>query len=573
MNIYDFLKSFDQWFNLEVYPYNFIILVYGVFCTIIVLPLYRFNVRTKSECVIGALEETKTKNVVHLIIIVSMFTLFLISLCLSNMALQYFAIVYGLIVTLIISKFCSNRFSIVLMALLVIFFANISTAVNLGIEVGEQTSDTAIIMRNGHWERSLKASYYDIANVPSILKAILNIIVGINAPESIFTYLILTAVNLTVIALIVYLILTVIYKAKLWLILPTLVLLGSHPAINLLFSPPSISLSLSLLTIFLILKSLKEEKISRKNIFISTLAFFVSVFAHGTAVAVIAFLLIMLIVSRISFRNLLKHQTMLLRLLLLFLVIFWVRTTLPQIIEGGTFVNYLRDLVRFFTGAVSEWRSVRWSAVEVPRVTAYAWVLIVSLATVPLISAAIDKITGKSKHVLFTNYWYSALAITGVTFIGFGFIATFFSNSLGREFYFSGFMFLGISTPYALKILSEKRNAWIILCLLISLSVVFGIATPSKMPLYEPYRKLTIAWRGSDFTHCLYAMDVAPFISNTMTLKIYVKSDDTIPIDYFHLLLHGSRSPVPIINHMPEKTLYNIVFMADYNNYVGVSIP
>jgi len=571
MDIYELLKILDQWFNLEIYSYNFMILVLGVLCTIVIFILFRFNVKNESKGMIGNLEKTKTGNIVHLIIISSTSTLFLASLYLRNVALQYFAIVYSLIITLIISKSCFNRVSTILMALLVILFANISTAVNLGIEVGEQTPDTAMIMRNGHWERSLKANFYDIINIHSVLKAILNIIMGINAPESLLTHLILTIINLTVIVLTIHLILAIIYKVKPWVILSMFVILGSHPGLNLLFSPPSISLSLSLLTILLILKSFKEE--NRKSISISAFSFFVSVLAHGTAVIVIAFLFVMLILSRISFRNLLKNQAIFLSLLLLFLVIFWLRITQPQILEGGVFVNYLRDLVRFLTGTVVEWRSVKWSAQKVPRVTAYAWVLVISLAIVPLISNVIDKLIRKSKHTLSIDYWYSTFVITGVMFIGFGFIASFFSNSLGREFYVPGIMLLGLSTPYTLKILSEKKHTWAMLCLLISLSTVVGIATPSKMPLYEPYKELTVAWRGSDFTHCLYARDFVPFTSNTMTFKMYVKSDDTIPIKYFYLLLRGSPLSTRIINYMSKRTFYNVVFMADAENYIGVNIP
>lgn len=571
MNIYELLKLLDQLFNLEIRPYNFVIIIFSIFCTIFVLILFRIAIKPKNKNEINTFEKTKTRNIVHLFIILSMFTLTLFSLYFKNMELQYFAIVYSLIVALIMSRFCFNRLSIVL-ALLVTFLANILTAVNLGIEVGEQTSDTAMIMRDGRWEKSLKASYYDIANVHSIMKAILNIIIGINVPESLLTYLILTFINLIFIVLIIYLILVVIYKAKSWLIVPTLVVLGSNPGLDLLFSPPSISLSLSLLTILLILKSLSVEKIGRENVFISTLSFFVSTLAHGSGVVVIAFLLVMLIASKISFRSLRKYQTILLNLLLLFTVIFWIRNTLPQILRDGVFVNYLRDLTKFLTGAISEWRSVEWSAMEVPRVTTYAWVLMASLAIVPLLSAGIDKITGKHKQTLSMDCRYSALAITGAMFAGSGFIATFFSNSLGRVLFFPGLMLLGVSTPYSLKIFSKKRNTWIILCLLISLSVVLGIATPSKMPLYEPYKKLTIAWRGSDYVHSMYARDFVPFISNA-TLKMYVKSDDVMPISYFYLLFHGSLPPTRVIKHMPEKILYNIVFMANSENYVGVSVP
>lgn len=575
MSIYDLLKQLDRWFHLEAYSYNFVILVLGVLCTVVIFILFRFCVKTENKCTLGNPGKVRTRDVACIFIISSMpsFFFFIISFYSKNMELQYLAIVYGLIIALIMPKSFFNRFSIIFFALVVIFLANVSTAVNLGVEVGEQTPDTAMIMRYGRWERSLKANYYDIANVHSVLKAVLNIIMGIDAAESLLTYLILTAVNLIVIVFIICFMLVDIYKAKLWLLLPTLVILGSHPGLGLLLSPPSISLSLSLLTILLILKPLKEEKLSRRSIFVSFLSFFVSTLAHGTVVVVIAFLIITLILSRISFRNLLKYRTPLLHLLFLFMVIFGLRNTLPQILQGGPFVNYLMDLNRFLTGAISEWRSVKWSTTEVPRVTAYAWVLIVPLAIVPIISAGIDKIISKNKHDSPLDYWYSILAITGLMFICFGFIASLFSNSLGRIFYFPGVMLLGFSTPYTLNFLSRKRWVWITVLLLISLAVLPGIATPSKMPLYEPYKELTVAWRGSDFIHCLYAKDFVPFISNATTLKIYVKSDDTIPIKYFYLLLHGSPLLTRIINQMHEKTLYNIVFMADPENYICVSIP
>jgi len=563
MNIYNLLKLLDKLLGMESYSYLYVTLLFGIFSTTFILTLYRLSIKIEAK---DNVPKGDSSQVASLIAISLALVLFLVSIFSIKMELQYILTTCALATILTVFRLRLNRFSNLFIALLLAPLVDIMLILNLGIEVGEHTPDTAMIMLNGYWRESLKDPYYDLINVCSVIKAILNVIMGINVAESLATFLILSMINSILVIITAYLIIRE-QKVDYRLLLPALVVLVSNPGVTFIFSPPTTSMTFSLLASFVILMSLIRE-IDRSNNIACLLLFSVSILAHGTGIIVLTLLTVLLVIA--SSRGVMKrYRTLLSATLTLYFVISLARTVLTGALRGA-FLTYLSEIIAWFTGFQLTRGDVKWSAEEVPRITAYSWVLLISLAITPLISDLLDKLVSKQKRVLPGNYNYMLFALVGVLFIGLGFTATFFSNSLGRELYYPGLVLLGMATPYSLKDLAKKREAWMVMNLLILASIAVGLITPTKMPLYEPYRKLTIAWRGSDYIHYLYAMTVSHFIEDA-TPPMYVKSDDEIPLSYSLLVIHGRPFKTFLIKSLPEDIPLNVVWMFDADNYIALS--
>ncbi|MEM3465882.1 MAG: hypothetical protein QW566_05355 [Candidatus Jordarchaeales archaeon] len=566
MNVYNFLKLLDKLLGIESYSYLYATLLFGIFSTTFILTLYRLSIKTEAKDNVY-LPKGDSSQTASLIAILLALVLFIVPISSIKMELQYIFATCALATILTMSRLRLNRFSNLFIALLLVPLVDIMLMLNLGIEVGEQTPDTAMIMLNGYWRESLKDPYYDLINVYSVIKAILNIIMGINAAESLVTSLMLSAINSILVISTAYLIIRG-QEADYRLLLPASLVLASNPGVTFNIGPPALSMTFSLLAAFVILMLFRKGKLDRSENIACLLLFSASILTHGTGIVVLTLLALLLVIAG-STSIIKRYRTLLLTALTLYFVILLARTALTGALRGA-FLTYLSEIIAWFTGFQLMRRSVKWSAEEVPRVTAYSWVLLISLAITPLISNLLDKLVSKQKNILPRNYSYTLLALTGVLFVGLGFIATFFSNSLGRELYYPGLMLLGMATPYSLKDLTKKGKVWMITYLLILASITVGLITPTKMPLYEPYRELTIAWRGSDYTHYLYAMSVSHFIED-VTPPMYVKSDDEIPLSYSLLVIHGRPFKAFLIKSLPENIPLNVVWMFDADNYIALS--
>ncbi|MEM4677422.1 MAG: hypothetical protein QXY55_05995 [Candidatus Korarchaeota archaeon] len=565
MNVYNLLKLLDKLLGMETYSYLYATLLFGIFSIIFILTLYRFSIKAEAKYNVY-LPKGNGSQTASLIAILLALVLFLVSIFSIKMELQYIFAACSLATILTTSRLRLNHFSNLFIALLLVPLVDIMLMLNLGIEVAEHTPDTAMIMLNGYWRESLKDPFYDLINACSVIKAILNITMGINAAEFLVTSLILNAINSILVISTAYLIVGE-QKVDSRLLLPALVVLASNPGVTFNVSPPTLSMTFSLLAAFTISMSFIKGKLNRSNNIAYLLLYLASILTHATGIVVLMLLAILLVIAS-STSIIKRYRTLLLTTLALYSVILLARIVLTGALRGA-FLVYLSEIIAWFIGFQLMKRSIKWSAEGVPRVTAYSWVLLISLAVTPLISNILDKLVNKHKHVLPRNHSYTLFALSGVLFVGLGFIATFFSNSLGRELYYPGLMLLGMTTPYSLKDLTKKGKTWIITYLLILVSIIVGLITPAKMPLYEPYRKLTIAWRGSDYIHYLYAMSVSRFIGD-VTPPMYVKSDDEIPLSYSLLVIHGRPFKAFLIRSLPEDIPLSVVWLFDADNYIAL---
>jgi len=393
---------------------------------------------------------------------------------------------------------------------------------------------------------------------------------GISKPENVYTFLMLTHVICILLTIIIYTLTKNFYKdLGLRSFIPTIVMFATVPPVRLRADPPSISATLAFLVILLLLKTYNYKKnLNKSDLVIPTIMFTISILAHGTGIVVVAFLVIANILMKFTRK---ERKIPFYCFLVLYLIIASIRT-LYVCIERSAFMVYINDIIRWFTGFGTVRREVRLEILTVPRITAYSWALPVTIALVPFTIAIMKMIFYESKKLLLReNHTYILLTVTGLVFIVTGFIATFFSNSLGRELYYPGFISLLLAVPYTLNRIytNLKSVKTFILYMLIAFHVVTGMFSPHIASLLPEYRQLTLAWRGADYNHYLHARTIVFLVDETIPL-IHVKTNDKIPIGHLYLLVYGMPCEILTRKHVLESDQCNIILMFDIENYITI---
>ncbi|RLI82345.1 hypothetical protein DRP04_04185 [Archaeoglobales archaeon] len=421
-----------------------------------------------------------------------------------------------------------------------------------GINVEEHTPDTFLILREGHWKYSLKNAYYDFINVPALMRVILSLITDFATPHSVFVASLFSFVVGLVLLIAYYTLMQRVHRAGfITCYLLTILTLVSNPYSSFVNNYMGLSYILALLSLYPLL--IYRERFEARMIVLSILLYLGAALTHGVAILMTLCLIVLYPLLKKAVNNPRLH------LCLLSFTIVALLIDVLRFIHTGAYrgaSTYMHELLNFLFGAY-HLRTTRWSSPVVPRITAFSFALLPSLALTPLVTLILirvmilleivhkneakgfEQLDVAVKRTLYPVFLlYSLILVLG------GFVASFFSNSLSREFGYVGIMLLAIPTSYALSLFRSSRGKCaVLLYLLLILSLILGFATPSAIPWYDGYRDLTLDWRSSFLSFYSHAVNIARFYDAGAGLHLFLYSVDKVPVSYAYLQLHGSILP------------------------------
>lgn len=441
-----------------------------------------------------------------------------------------------------------------------------------GTDIGEHTPDVLQILRNGHWLYSYKNPYYDLIDVPAVMRAIIGIIITndlmahslVNA--LIFNWTLCLSLTL---AILIFLEkpLNITRKPIMFLILIIIAL--SNPYVSMLSNFMGLSFLLALLSLITIMFL---ENRGEKALITSSLLYLASLLAHG--IGMLFFIPLSMYTLYNIRRQGIKRSTIysltsyivitMILVLMLFIYTTAYRGVMSYISE------ILGFIVRMQTGEVIL-HEARWEAPVIPRITVISFSLLPSIALGPLallftlhilrkIRIPPLKHREKFKHYQdsnddkhFTYYW--AFTISGIILILMAFAFSYFSRSLSREFGYPGVMMLIVPAAYTLNLIIRgcSKRMYLVILLISILVYILGLVTPAKIPWYEDYRPLTICWRSAFQQYYLYSTTISKFHDLTTPLIVY--SEDKTALGYVYRLLYDAEIPRELIKVYVMKHL------------------
>jgi len=465
------------------------------------------------------------------------------------------------------SKFVNTSFTAKILVYISVFALPVlevcSRALIFGTDIGEHTLDVLQIFRNGHWLHSYKNPYYDLINVPAVMRAIIGIVITndltAHSPVNalIFNWSICLSLTLAILILLEKT-LNITRKPIVFLVLIITAL--SNPYVSM----SSNFIGLSFLLALLSLTFLELENEGRRTLITSSLLYLASLLTHGTGMF---FLIPLFMYALYNIHRRQKIKSSMIHSLALYIIIIVVLTLMrfiyttaykgvrPYISETLGFMNRLQ------TGEVVL-REVKWEAPVIPRITAISFSLLPSIALAPLVLLIVLLILRKigilplkyNREIFrhyqdfnnkFTYYW--TFAISGLILILMAFVSSYFSRSFGRELGYPGMMMLIIPAAYTLNIILKgcNKKTYLIVLLVAIFVYLLGLATPAKTPWYEDYRTLTVHWRPAFKQYYLYSITILKLHDLTTPLTIY--AEDKITLSYLYKLLYTAKIPKGLI--------------------------
>ena len=362
------------------------------------------------------------------------------------------------------------------------------------IVVGEATPDTLVILRHGHWSKSYKNPYYDLINVPAFYRALNTILYNLETAHSMMSIIPVDFISGLLFIIVVYLIARNLLKVHTLAIIIATVALIAMPLSNFTIYAAA-PIALSLLGLFL---TANRESSWREYLALALL-YLGALFIHGISLLMILLPLTYIVIISTSSTNTVRQRKKYSRILLLMTLLAATRFFLTTALVGAS--TYIHELLQFlYSPTESVIREVKLSHHAVPRITAYAFTVLPSIALAPMLSNIINFLLRMKEKVctyihskILLKEHYVAFALSSMLILVAGFIASTFSNSLSRELGVPATMLMVLPASYTIHKLLTDRKTKILLIIVVVMALLTSLFTPYRIPYYEEYRPLTTA--------------------------------------------------------------------------------
>lgn len=428
-----------------------------------------------------------------------------------------------------------------------------SSIIIFGTDIGEHSLDALHVYMYGHWNRSFKNPYYDLVNVPALLRVFLCITLGISSLHSVISACTISLfANLCFVLTLYEFTKKVLDKRSPLLFLLTYVIAISNPYVYKLFIS-SHYMGCSFLLSMLSLMVLLFHSNTYKNMVLYSVLYLGSLLIHGTALLFIP--LFLSCVVYIKKKRKLFNISLYLSPVIILIVLKIVYTTAYR-----GFLPYLSEIIGFLTQGLRgeiELREVRWNSPEIPRATAISFSLLPALALCQPImklfqlftarfDTALRDVRENSLGIANRPYYVKIFLVTAIVLSILSFLCSFFSNSLNRELGVPAMGFLAFSTIYVTNIIWSKGIVFrLILLFLAMLAFTANWATPLTIPWYKDYTSITIAWRTAFYKYYLQSFNIMRFYDFVTPITIYTR--DKVCLEYVSMMLYSINVPRNLI--------------------------
>jgi hypothetical protein len=431
--------------------------------------------------------------------------------------------------------------------LIVLYIVLIYEPVSI-VRIDERYDAMVALVMNGCWNENWK--YFNVVYNPFpadiSLFAILSIITSLPLISEALFYLIVQSI-LNVVVLSIYLLTRYITKSKVAALLAILLFILT-PATNLTYHPPKwASIALAMITIMLIIKRCIGGFSTSSNILLPTiLSFTTSIFFHPTATICIIFLLSTVLVFYII-RKHVKLKT----LLVLFVVVFLAK----NIYAAGSLEAIIPTLEQFVLILIGEQEiapHVSTSELLLSPIHAYAWTIILSLASAYIIYSFLDKLWRDEPFLI-------SLYIAGIIFAWVGFLGAIFGFGAVRGPSFAMFSLLApVAGESAYKILRSRTLLAIILIGLVATAAYIASTDPTiNLHLWKTQKGSAIPADIRDYYESQFLIERIPYDRNLFSPHEIASSFAYIAIATEKPLHRFTFSSAPlhraVVNHLLNK--------------------